>query len=96
MHFIIILAKNNNFPNFNQGHTYLRVLLFFIPESFSMGIKPPDFAVSMGSAYINNFSNTIYSMHPTFYGDLFANFSYFRSVFCSSYRSYIFKDRKIY
>ncbi len=75
--FYYFIDNNNHFPNFNEGHTYLRLLFIAIPTSLSGGLKPPDFAISMGSAWINDFSNTNISMHPTLYGDVFANFWWF-------------------
>lgn len=72
--FYFFIEHNNNFPNFLEGHTYLRILLMPFPTSYTFGLKPPDFTISMGSAYISNFNNTSYSMHPTLYGDVFANF----------------------
>ena len=71
--FLYFIYNDNNFPNFNQGHTYLRLLLMFLPTKYSFGLKPPDFAISMGSAWIGDFNNTRYSVHPTLYGDSFAN-----------------------
>jgi hypothetical protein len=67
---------NNFFPNFNEGKTYLRLLFILIPTKMSFGLKPQDFAISMGSAWIGDFANTRYSMHPTLYGDVFANFGF--------------------
>lgn len=75
--FYYFIKINNNFPNFNKGHTYIRVLLMPIPTAFSFGIKPPDFAITMGSAELNNVFNTTYSTHPTLYGDVFANLWWF-------------------
>lgn len=72
--FYHFIEHNNQFQDFNQGHTYIRLLLIAIPTSLSFGIKPDDFAIAMGSAWINNPYNTNYSMHPTLYGDVFANF----------------------
>ncbi|MFC4386579.1 O-antigen polymerase [Gracilibacillus marinus] len=72
--FYFFIEHNNNFPNFLEGHTYLRILLMPFPTSYTFGLKPPDFTISMGSAYISNFNNNSYSMHPTLYGDLFGNF----------------------
>ncbi|MBS4223348.1 O-antigen polymerase [Lederbergia citrea] len=72
--FYHFIDNNNQFPNFNEGHTYRRLLFIAIPTSLSFGLKPPDFAISMGSAWINDFSNNNYSMHPTLYGDVFGNF----------------------
>ncbi|MGD6849036.1 O-antigen polymerase [Rossellomorea aquimaris] len=72
--FYFFIENNNNFPNFLEGHTYLRILLMPFPTSYTFGLKPPDFTISMGSAYISNFNNNSYSMHPTLYGDIFGNF----------------------
>lgn len=67
---------DNNFPNFGLGHTYLRMLLVFIPTRFSFGLKPTDFAISMGSAWMMDYNNFAFSTHPTFFGDVFANLGY--------------------
>lgn len=75
--FYLFIKENNNFKNFNKGHTYVRLLMMLIPSKFSLNLKPQDFAVSMGSAFIGNPYNTIYSMHPTLYGDSFANFEWY-------------------
>lgn len=72
--FYLFIDNNNNFENFNKGHTYIRLLMMGIPSKYSFNLKPPDFAVSMGSAYLGDMNNTRFSMHPTFYGDSFANF----------------------
>lgn len=72
--FYYFININNNFPGFNEGHTYLRLLFISVPTTLSFGLKPPDFAITMGSAWTNNHANTTYSMHPTLYGDVFANF----------------------
>ncbi len=44
------MEHNNNFESFGQGHTYIRMLLVYIPTRFSMGLKPDDFAIAMGAA----------------------------------------------
>lgn len=75
--FYHFIYHNNNFENFNKGHTYIRLLLIAFPTSILKGIKPPDFAISMGSAWSMNPYNTSYSMHPTLYGDCFANLWWF-------------------
>lgn len=72
--FYYFIQSDNQFPNFNEGHTYLRLLFMIIPTSLLGGLKPPDFAISMGSAWTYDFNNTKFSMHPTLYGDVFANF----------------------
>lgn len=71
--FYYFISIDNNFPGFNEGATYIRLFLISIPTRFSFGMKPPDFAITMGSAYSNNIGNKDYSMHPTLYGDVFAN-----------------------
>ena len=75
--FLYFIYKDNNFLNFNKGHTYLRLIFMFIPTKYSFGLKPPDFAITMGSAWLGDFSNTRFSTHPTLYGDVFANFYWF-------------------
>lgn len=75
--FLYFIEQKNNFLNFNNGHTYLRLIFMFIPTKFSFGLKPPDFAISMGSAWLRDSSNTSYSTHPTLYGDVFANLYWF-------------------
>lgn len=72
--FYYFIYHNNQFGNFGQGHTYLRMLLVFLPTSWSMGIKPPDFAISMGDAMNTGIAG--FSMHPTLLGDCYANFGY--------------------
>ena len=71
--FYYFIYNDNNFENFEKGHTYLRMLLIGIPTSLSGGIKPPDFAVSMGTAMGMPIGG---SVHPTLFGDCFANFGY--------------------
>lgn len=75
--FYYFIYKDNNFINFNRGHTYIRLLLIAIPTSLSGGLKSPDFAITMGSAWKNDPYNSSYSVHPTLYGDCFANFWWF-------------------
>lgn len=75
--FYYFIYRDNDFANFNKGHTYIRLLLIAIPTFLIPGIKPPDFAISMGSAWSGNPYNTVYSMHPTLYGDCFANLWWF-------------------
>lgn len=75
--FYYFIENDNNFPNFNEGHTYLRLLLILVPTRFAGGLKPPDFAISMASAWYRDYSNTTYSVHPTLFGDCYANFNWF-------------------
>jgi len=74
--FYYFMANDNRFPGFGEGHTYIRLLMILIPTRFSLGLKPPDFAITMGSAYSGDYSNQTYSMHPTLYGDCYANFAW--------------------
>ena len=71
--FYYFIYHDNDFCNFNKAHTYIRLLLIAVPTRWAGGLKPPDFAISMGSAWSGNPANTTYSVHPTLYGDCFAN-----------------------
>lgn len=66
------IENNNNFNDFGKGHTYIRMLFVFIPQKWSFNIKPNDFAITMGKAILPN--STGYSIHPTLFGDAYANF----------------------
>lgn len=79
--FYYFIMNDNNFENFGKGHSYIRMLLVYIPTKFSMGIKPPDFAQSMGAAIGMGAGG---STHPTLFGDCFANFGWF-GVFLGIY-----------
>jgi len=94
--FYHFIKYDNNFANFNKGHTYIRLLLIGVPSFIIPDIKPPDFAISMGSAWSMNPYNTTYSMHPTLYGDCFANLSWF-GVFLGIFWGLFvyFADKKI-
>jgi len=72
--FYFFIKYNNNFHDFGQMHTYIRMLLIYIPTRFSFGLKPDDFAIAMGSA-IGMASGG--SMHSTLFGDCYANAGYF-------------------
>lgn len=78
--FYYFIDNKNNFANFNSGHTYIRMLLFLVPTSLSFGIKPPDFAISMG--YAVNPLIKGYSVHPTLFGDCYANFGFYGVIIC--------------
>ncbi len=67
------IEKDNQFENFGRGHTYIRMLLIYVPTKFSAGLKPPDFALTMGTA-VGMLEGG--SMHPTLFGDCFANLGY--------------------
>ncbi len=88
--FYYFINNYNNFPDFGQLKTYISLLLLPIPSSLTFGLKPNDFAITMGSAYLGNYSNTTFSMHPTLFGDSYANLgmlgvflSFFWAIFVS-------------
>lgn len=68
--FYNFIEHTNNFDNFGKAHSYIRMLFVFIPTQWSLGIKPPDFAQSMGAA-IGMMPGG--STHPTLFGDCYAN-----------------------
>lgn len=72
--FYYFIYNHNQFENFGQGHTYIRMLLVFFPTAWSFGLKPPDFAISMGTAMNTGIEG--FSTHPTLFGDCYANFGY--------------------
>ena len=76
--FYYFIEHNNQFTDFGEGHTYLRMLLVYIPTRFSLGIKPNDFAKSMGAAIGMSEGG---SMHPTLFGDCYANLGIFGVLF---------------
>ena len=74
--FYFFIENGNHFEGFSQGATYIRMLLFWLPSGIGDAVKPDDFAITMASAYMGNPSNETYSVHPTFFGDAFANFGF--------------------
>ena len=98
--FYYFIYHDNQFENFGEGHTYLRMLLVFVPTSWSMGLKPPDFAISMGSAMNTGIDG--FSTHPTLFGDCFANFGYwgvflgvFWALFAQAFDYLIYRQRYV-
>lgn len=74
--FYYFIEHHNQFDGFSHGASYIRILLFWLPGGLSGGLKPDDFAITMASAYMGNPYNQIYSVHPTFFGDAYANFGF--------------------
>lgn len=74
--FYYFISNDNNFNGFGKGATYLRMLLVYVPTRFSFGLKPSDFALTMGSAIGMRAGG---STHPTLFGDCYANFNFFGS-----------------
>lgn len=68
--FYYFLQNNNHFSGFGTGAGYIRILLVYIPTKFSLGLKPNDFAITMGSA-VGMMEGG--STHPTLFGDCYAN-----------------------
>lgn len=73
-YFYYFIEKDNNFDNFKKGHTYIRMLMVLVPSKYSLGIKPDDFAIAMGKAV--NPKAIGLSIHPTLFGDVYANFGF--------------------
>lgn len=87
--FYYFIENNNNFAGFGKGATYKRMLFVLIPTKFSFGLKPDDFAITMGSAMGMRYGG---SVHPTLFGDAFANYGYygvFTGIFWALYASII-------
>ena len=68
--FYYFIDNDNNFKSFGEGHTYLRMLLVYVPTQWSFGLKPDDFAMTMGAAKGMIAGG---STHPTLFGDCYAN-----------------------
>lgn len=78
------VENNNNYPSFGEGNTYRRLFLFFVPtklfDAMGSDLKPRDFAIDMYAAYYDIPNNELGTMHPTFYGDLYANFGFTKGI----------------
>jgi hypothetical protein len=72
--FYYFVEHDNKFTNFGEGRTYLRLALLPIPSSMLV-LKPRDFAMDMWEAW-HGVATTTGTMHPTLYGDVFANFGF--------------------
>ena len=84
-YFYYFIEHNNNFVGFGKGASYIRMLLVFIPTKWSVGIKPNDFAITMGTAVGMGPGG---SMHPTLFGDCYANLGWwgiFLGIFWAIY-----------
>ena len=76
--FYYFIENNNNFEGFGRGLGYQRLLMLPLPSPLSLGMKPQDFAMDMAYAYdpVNSIVG-VNSMHPTLYGDCYANFGWY-------------------
>jgi len=70
--YYFFVENANAFNRFGQGRTYRRLLLWPIPSSW-ISIKPRDFAMDMYEAWTGR-ATQVGTMHPTLYGDVYANF----------------------
>lgn len=69
------------------------MLLVYLPTRWSLGLKPPDFAISMGHA-VGMLPGG--SVHPTLFGDCFANFNYFGMLMGVFWAYFVKLTDKIY
>lgn len=72
--FYFFINGDNEFENFGKMHTYIRMMLVYLPTSWSFGLKPDDFAQTMGHAIGMSEGG---STHPTLFGDCYANLGIF-------------------
>lgn len=72
--FYYFVENNNNFNNFGEGRTYIRLALLPFPSSI-FTFKPRDFAMDIWEAWMG-MKTTTGTMHPTLYGDIYANFGF--------------------
>ena len=68
------VEHNNNFPKFGLALGYMRLAFLFVPTSIAK-FKPRDFAIDMYKEW-KHIDNPRGTMHPTLFGDTFANFGF--------------------
>lgn len=85
--FYFFVEQDNQFHGFGEWATYIRMLLVYIPTRFALGLKPDDFAQTMGAAIGMVVGG---STHPTLFGDCYANagilgifLGVFWAIYCS-------------
>lgn len=89
--FYLFVENNNEFEGFNLGLGYIRLLMIALPSFLAFGFKPIDFASYMSIAYAPESSVLgLNSMHPTIYGDSFANFNYL-GIFLGIFWAFLIK-----
>lgn len=72
--FYYFVEHNNNFRDFGQGNGFIRLALIMLPASI-FTFKPRDFAIDMYREWFS-YDNPLGTMHPTLFGDAFANFGF--------------------
>jgi hypothetical protein len=77
--FYSIVEYGKRIEGIIPGATYFRLLLLPIPSELSFGVKPEDICVSLGVFFGGAASSNIisYTVTPTLFGDLYANFMFF-------------------
>lgn len=70
--FYYFIENNNNFKSFGEGLGYIRLSMVLLPASL-VAFKPRDFAIDMYREWFHR-DDPAGTMHPTLYGDVFANF----------------------
>lgn len=85
--FYYFILQDNEFSGFGEMASYVRMLLVYLPTRFASGLKPDDFAITMGAAVGMSAGG---STHPTLFGDCYANAGFagvflgaFWAVYCS-------------
>lgn len=72
--FYYFVENDNNFPGFGEGLGFIRLAMIALPASLFQ-IKPRDFAIDMYREWFHD-DNPAGTMHPTVYGDAYANFGF--------------------
>lgn len=96
--FYYFIQKDNQFTGFGEWATYIRMLLVYIPTRLTFGLKPADFAQTMGSA-VGMVAGG--STHPTLFGDCYANagilgvlLGSFWAIYCSIADRIVIRSKK--
>ncbi len=95
--FYYFIYHNNSFPGFGEMRSYIGLVLLPFPNFMTFGLKPEDFAITMGRAYSGNYKIDYFSMHPTLFGDCYANLGFMGfliSIFWAIFISFL--DKKIH
>jgi len=78
-----LLQYENWVDGIVPGASYIRLLMLPIPSSVSFGLKPTDICITLGSFFGTNFNlNSVvsYTVTPTLFGDLYANFLWYGCI----------------
>ena len=72
--FYYFMDNDNKLRDFGEGNGYIRLSMFFLPASI-FAFKPRDFAIDMYREWYH-YDYAGGTMHPTLFGDVYANFGY--------------------